>query len=512
MPLGNKENPWGYLAVFIAIVFVALLASFLFVTLSDTLTGQSTIELVQTEGEELTVIDPLTTEANSIDTTENRVNLTLLDGETGESAEITNLYDDPSNGDVSSTVSIRSKSITVTNNGVIGGDSTMTNGTLVHTTDDDFNGADTLDGMAVVGSGVSADVVTNSSVGSQITIDDFEDGDLSEYSGDVGDFTVDSDPPVIEGTNSLKVTDPGGGVAIFSDSLGTISQGDSVAWYVNTLDNNPPRTRFGAQDGINHYSVQHRPGPDDLRLYETNGGTATVLSSVSVPLNTSTWYEIVVVWSEDGMITAIIYDVDQTTGERQGELARVSAVDTTFESGGVAFRTGSASGTAAWDDYRILREKATYISQTHSQNGVEEGFTNITLLNTTAHVTWIADTDGDGSFETEAGSGEFTATGNHTIDLSGTDSSSWRVNVTMVPDDGDSMNSSRIHDEGVVFQSESGQSSTTRAVISYEHPARYSWTEQQSDAVDALIVGLAITFLLVIVGGVGYYAIGGNRS
>lgn len=90
-----------------------------------------------------------------------------------------------------------------------------------------------------------------------------------------------------------------------------------------------------------------------------------------------------------------------------------------------------------------------YISQTHSVDNAVTGKTNLTLDNATAHVTWLADTNDDGTFETEAASSTYTTSGNKSLDISGTSSTDWRVNVTFVPT-GENP-TAELHDEAVLF-------------------------------------------------------------
>lgn len=139
----------------------------------------------------------------------------------------------------------------------------------------------------------------------------------------------------------------------------------------------------------------------------------------------------------------------------------------------VRWETPTASGTATglefenaqsdgWDDLSVYTDgdvafydqvnveeppTGTYISANHTASEVEQGWTNLSLRNADATVTWEY---WDGSTWQSAGTSTFTTSGNKTIDVTGHASAEkWRVNVTFSTT-GTNPNA-ELQDEGVLF-------------------------------------------------------------
>lgn len=186
-----------------------------------------------------------------------------------------------------------------------------------------------------------------------VTVDGFEDGGLSEYSGDTSYATVDSTSPVYDGSNSLKLaggTAPTGRIISTSGLGGYPAFGDT---YVVDCSIEAASAQIGAgyfvRDGSNFYLVQLDHGAGAMKLYVKSGGAFTSLSSASVSLATGTPYRIEMMPEGDHTHTARLYQ--KSTGER---LAEVTATDGTFSSGGVVFRNGSKDNGAVFDNAQIL--------------------------------------------------------------------------------------------------------------------------------------------------------------
>lgn len=96
--------------------------------------------------------------------------------------------------------------------------------------------------------------------------------------------------------------------------------------------------------------------------------------------------------------------------------------------------------------YKTERSSARYVSADHSASKAEEGFVNLTLENASADVRWEYY---DGSAWQLANSSTFSTTGNHTLDVSGVSSETWRVDVTFNNQSG--ATTGEIHDEGILF-------------------------------------------------------------
>lgn len=92
---------------------------------------------------------------------------------------------------------------------------------------------------------------------------------------------------------------------------------------------------------------------------------------------------------------------------------------------------------------------ATYVGAAHSANAYS-AFTNVTLQNADATLTWQEDGDGDGTW-TNVTSTTVSSSGNYTEDLSGTASDQWRVRIDIAATGADP--TVEIHDEGLLFES-----------------------------------------------------------
>jgi hypothetical protein len=93
---------------------------------------------------------------------------------------------------------------------------------------------------------------------------------------------------------------------------------------------------------------------------------------------------------------------------------------------------------------------AQYISATHEAESVTSGWTNLTLQNADATVTWQEDGDDDGTW-TNVTSTTYSASGNVTADLSATTSDRWRVRIDFEKTGSNAV--AELHDEGILFAS-----------------------------------------------------------
>lgn len=170
------------------------------------------------------------------------------------------------------------------------------------------------------------------------TIDDFEDGDISEYSGDTGGYVVDQ-VNVQTGSYSLHVDGTQEGPIIRSSSgLDRYpSQGDKWEFWcrdggsgnlnLNMEYGNPDESTRG-------YAINVSPRVDEFRLIENSQG---VIASTSQTFNANEWYRVVVDWGTDDSHSCTVYDSSGT------QLATVSATDSNHTSGGVGWSTGTTS-------------------------------------------------------------------------------------------------------------------------------------------------------------------------
>jgi len=193
------------------------------------------------------------------------------------------------------------------------------------------------------------------------TVDSFEDGDVSEYGGDTGIFTVNTNSPVFDGTESLKAVDNSSNSSkdISSTSgLGTYpAQGDTFRMNVQIRESrNIAMLTYGVQTegSFNDlYGLNLNGNNDDLILFVRNGGSQTNLASTnySPPVGTELVFE--VEWTTNGDHTGRVLDTDGST-----LAGPISATDTTYTSGGVGVFAGSGKISTTYkityDNIRIV--------------------------------------------------------------------------------------------------------------------------------------------------------------
>lgn len=185
--------------------------------------------------------------------------------------------------------------------------------------------------------------------------DDFEDGDISEYSGETSDFTVDG-TFAYAGNNGLDATGnedgrtQNGGIFRFDQ---TVSQGETVRFqqYVDTTDGSGDETctLFGVQSpgttNQNYAVCLEQFGVDRMSIVRDavdNDASGTILASSTVSYATG-WYTVEVDWATDGTISASLLEQSGTV------VASTTATDNTYTSGGYGFTFWFQYG--GWDSF-----------------------------------------------------------------------------------------------------------------------------------------------------------------
>lgn len=315
-----------------------------------------------------------------------------------------------------------------------------------HSTDTEFTNGN-LTNLTVEGSGESASVV----LPTKNIVDNFEDGDIAEYSGDTGQFGNTTNV-VKDGSYALKGTTSGNPYGISSTSgLSNYPQaGDKFSTWMRVASSSSgaqPEIQYAAQsetDLPNGYRVELDVANDEIKLKRVDSNGATTLDNASVTLSEDTWYRVEVDWGSDGSHTVTIY-------ESGSSIKSLSASDKTFTSGGfgviVNSNTGSST-TAYWDYiYQNGPESGEYKSANHSVSNAEEAAINITgatNVSATLNVEYW-----DGNSWVSGNKTTVTTTGNHTLTLPDVSSGKWRLNAT-VKKDGSNPDFS-LADESILF-------------------------------------------------------------
>lgn len=194
---------------------------------------------------------------------------------------------------------------------------------------------------------------TSDAVSTFIAADDFEDGSLSEYSGDTSLFTAGTSFAYggtygldNSGHESDKATD---GIARFDQ---TVSQGETIRYmqYIDTSAGGGDETctLFAVQSPVTtnqNYAVCLEQYNTDrvsiVKDVENTDSTGTLLASTTISYTTG-WYEVTVDWATDGSIDVAV--------RQNGSLAAsVSTTDTTYTSGGYGFTYWFNAG--GWDSF-----------------------------------------------------------------------------------------------------------------------------------------------------------------
>jgi len=203
----------------------------------------------------------------------------------------------------------------------------------------------------------------SSSSATFVAADDFEDGSISEYSGQTGLFTVDGSF-AFDGSNGLDNTGQEasqanlGGIFRFDQ---TVSQGETIRYqqYIDTSAGSGDEvcTLFAVQSpgttNQNYAACVEQFGTDRIALVKDavdNDASGTTLDSTSVTYVTG-WYTIEIDWAVGGDIDLRLIGPTGTT------VATLSATDTSYSSGGYGFTYWFHNG--GWDSF-ISRPTLTF--------------------------------------------------------------------------------------------------------------------------------------------------------
>ncbi len=219
--------------------------------------------------------------------------------------------------------------------------------------------------------------------------DDFEDNNISEYTGDTSLFNA-ATSPVFGGTYALKPTNTSGkttdGIYRFDQ---TVAQGQIVRYrqYVDTTAGSGDEacTLFGVQSpgstNQNYAVCLEQFGTDRVALskdVENNDTSGTVLGTRNVTYATG-WYEVEIDWRTSNFIGVSLYNAAGTL------VATTSATDSSYTSGGYGFTFWFQNG--AWDSFvtypRVTTKPVVYLGVKQTSGGAN----------------WIADLDDSTSAE-----------------------------------------------------------------------------------------------------------------
>jgi hypothetical protein len=196
----------------------------------------------------------------------------------------------------------------------------------------------------------------NTATSSRTLLDSFEDQDLSEYSGDTGDFSI-----VAESNLSFSARDgshvlenPGDDFDNIESTSITAAKGTTInGWVRGTANVTRMSVLFGLGSGLNDcYEAKVNVRDDRLTLRDRTDGV-DLATDGSPGLSADTWYRIELVWDDgtlggsDNDITMRVFD---DGGTQQGStLSATDSTNATKDGIGIIARGGSS--WTAWFDY-----------------------------------------------------------------------------------------------------------------------------------------------------------------
>ena len=208
----------------------------------------------------------------------------------------------------------------------------------------------------------------SSSANTMLAVDDFEDANISEYSGQTSLFQVDAGSAFggsygLELKPANKGTRLNPGIARFDQNFGIASTDKTIRFmqYIDTSAGSADEvcTLFAVQspatNNQNYGVCLEQFGVDRITLAKNvlstdNFSTVVPLASSTVTYSTG-WYEVEVDWLTDNTMNVALYNPSGTL------VATTSAVDSTYTSGGYGFTSWGQNGD--WDSYTVRPYLAT---------------------------------------------------------------------------------------------------------------------------------------------------------
>ncbi|AGF91207.1 hypothetical protein HAPG_00021 [Halorubrum phage GNf2] len=175
-------------------------------------------------------------------------------------------------------------------------------------------------------------------------INNFEDGTLTEFSGDTSAADIVS-TNVYNGSNALRL-DATDGAHIYDDSI-SIDQGTTLHAHTFLLDNTVGIITFAVQDnGVDYYQVAFDEKEKEVRLEVVeNDSVTSTLDTLSVELDKETYYEAEIDWN-------ITDNIGITVKDNNGnDVGTLGAIDNTYTLGGTGFKSGDGENDKYFDFY-----------------------------------------------------------------------------------------------------------------------------------------------------------------
>jgi hypothetical protein len=189
-------------------------------------------------------------------------------------------------------------------------------------------------------------------------VDDFEDTDLSEYEfdrGKSGASLVTS--PTYSGAYALEISGTNTEMISMNGLDHYPAAGDVFSTWVRGT-NNADRINitYGVQNHLNRYFARVNPEQGHVALYRYEDGNGTLLADKGVPLSQDTWYEVQIEWQTDGTHVFTLFD------ESGGQVAQISATDSTWTAGGIGYDAYLGDGGTVYFDHTQIHSGRKIVS------------------------------------------------------------------------------------------------------------------------------------------------------
>lgn len=191
-------------------------------------------------------------------------------------------------------------------------------------------------------------------------IDDFEDQDIAEYTGDTGAASITTDSSFVGNLDAaLAMSDGQNEIRSTSGLSNYPAQGDIWRWQTYIPSGGKPRFGWGVQDSNNLYFLEYNEPDGLLRFVKREGGTNSELATASVTFPTGEYVETEIEWRTNGRHLVEVFD------STDASIATLDVEDSSYTSGGVLWgeyslailnsaihhiKFSEGSGTAAADD------------------------------------------------------------------------------------------------------------------------------------------------------------------
>lgn len=199
------------------------------------------------------------------------------------------------------------------------------------------------------------------------TIDDYEDGDLAEYTTSSSDVQV-QQTTVYEGSWALEIGATNGNrqEAVSTSGLPAYPPTDGVEWTVRQQWDgaNAGGVRFGGPDYNNCYDAWANAANNEIRIYLVNNGSLTQLASATGTIDRGEWHRWEISRNADsGDVSIELFD-----GSSGSSIASASANDTTHGHADLfaPWANGASATDTAWFDLAKTGEISAPVTQTGS--------------------------------------------------------------------------------------------------------------------------------------------------